>query len=200
VFLITTKAQLLSHPSLHTEPVDLQENEMAKNQVQFQKGLSLPEFLRQYGSEEQCRTALYRWRWPRGFVCPACGHGGCCALNERPVYQCYRCHRQTSVTSGTLFEGIKPPLRTWFLGMYLLTQSKNGVAALELMRQLGVSYNAAWRMKHKLMQAMKERDDSQPLVGTVQLDDAYWGGERHNGERGRGGAEQGPFRGCGGDR
>ena len=35
---------------------------MAKNQVQFQKGLSLPEFLEQYGTEEQCREAVYGWR------------------------------------------------------------------------------------------------------------------------------------------
>jgi len=54
-------------------------------------------------------------------------------------------------------------------GMYLLTQSKNWVSALELMRQLGISYSAAWRMMHKLMQVMKERDDQQPLVGIIQL-------------------------------
>jgi hypothetical protein len=54
-----------------------------------------------------------------------------------------------------------------------VTQSKNGVSALELMRQLGITYNAAWRMKHKLMQVMKERDDSRPLEGIIQLDDAY---------------------------
>jgi hypothetical protein len=33
--------------------------------------------------------------------------------------------------------------------LYLLTQSKNGVPALSLMRQLGVSYNTAWMVKHK---------------------------------------------------
>lgn len=60
------------------------------------------------------------------------------------------------------------------------------VSALELRRQLGITYNAAWRMKHKLMQVMKERDDCQPLEGVIQLDDAYWGGERRGGKRGRG--------------
>ncbi len=77
--------------------------------------------------------------------------------------------------------------------MYLLTQSKNGVSALELSRQLGLSYNSAWRMKHKLMQAMKERDDTRALGGFVQLDDAYWGGERHGGKRGRGADAKTPF-------
>lgn len=166
---------------------------MAKNQVQFQKGLSLPQFLKQYGTESQCHDALFNWRWPNGFICPECGHVGYCEIAGRSVYQCHRCHRQTSVTSGTIFQYTKLPLTTWFLGMYLLTQTKNGVSALELKRQLGIGYKAAWRMKHKLLQVMKERDDGKPLSGTIQVDDAYWGGERRGGKRGRGAPGKTPF-------
>lgn len=43
------------------------------------------------------------------------------------------------------------------------------------------------------MQVMKERDDSQPLTGIIQLDDAYWEGERRGGKRGRGAANKSPF-------
>jgi transposase-like protein len=170
-----------------------QEITMAKNQVQFQRGLSLPDFLKSYGAEAQCRSALFGWRWPGGFVCPECGQSAHCEIAERGLYQCNRCHRQTSVTSGTIFAHTKLALTTWFLGIYLLTQSKSGVPALGLMRQLGIGYNAAWRMKQKLLQVMKERDDSQPLSGFVQLDDAYWGGERHGGKRGRGAPGKTPF-------
>ena len=46
---------------------------MARNTVQFQKGLSFVEFSRRYGDEEQCHTALVAMRWPDGFVCPKCG-------------------------------------------------------------------------------------------------------------------------------
>lgn len=166
---------------------------MAKNQVQFQKGLSLPQFLKHYGTESQCHDALFAWRWPSGFICPECGHAGYCEIAGRRVYQCHRCHRQTSVTSGTIFEYTKLPLMTWFLGMYLLTQTKNGVSALELKRQLGIGYKAAWRMKHKLLQVMKERDDGKPLSGTIQVDDVYWGGERRGGKRGRGAPGKTPF-------
>ena len=70
--------------------------------------------------------------------------------------------------------------------MYCLTQPKKGASALKLKRQLGIGYNAAWRMKHKLLQVMKERIDSQPLMGFIELDDAYWGGQRHGGKRGCG--------------
>ena len=51
---------------------------MARNPVQFQKGISLNEFLSLYGTEDQCFDALFQWRWPNGFLCPHCGHDRCC--------------------------------------------------------------------------------------------------------------------------
>ena len=68
------------------------------------------------------------------------------------------------------------PLRLWFLAMYLLTQNKNALSALALKRQLGVSYKTAWLLKHKLMQAMSQRDARYRLSGRVEIDDAYLGG------------------------
>ena len=46
---------------------------MARNKVQFQKGLSEAQFASLYGTEDQCREAVMRWRWPSGFICPVCG-------------------------------------------------------------------------------------------------------------------------------
>ena len=74
-----------------------------------------------------------------------------------------------------------------------MTQDKKGVSAMKLHRHLGISYNAAWRMKHKLMQVMMERDREHPLSGWIQLDDAYLGGERSGGKRGRGAPGKTPF-------
>ena len=125
---------------------------MPRSPVQFQKGQSLAEFTDRYGSEEQCRAALFQARWPQGFECPECGRKRCCRLRCRNVFQCTRCRHQVSLTAGTVFANTKLPLRRWFLAMYLLTQSKNGLSAMALGRQLGVSYNTAWSLKHKLMQ------------------------------------------------
>ncbi|EQD75827.1 ISXo5 transposase [mine drainage metagenome] len=107
--------------------------------------------------------------------------------------KCSACRHQTTLLSGTLFEATKLPLRTWFLALYLLTQSKTNVAALELMRHLGVCYRTAWRIKHKLMQAMTEREAGRQLGGLVQIDDAYLGGERNGGKPGRGSENKCPF-------
>ena len=147
---------------------------MAKNKVQFQKGYSLTDLFKDYGSEEKCEKALFQWKWPQGFHCPQCESTKYCALKARKLFQCNHCHHQTSLTSNTIFACTKLPLQTWFLAIHLITQSKTGLSALNLKRQIGVFYNNAWKVKQKIMQVMKERDDSQPLSGIVQLDDVYW--------------------------
>lgn len=165
-----------------------------KNKVQFQKGYSLIQFFSDYGTEEQCREALFKWRWSEGYVCPECGGRKHCVLpSKKGVYQCNRCHHQHSLTSSTIFQSSKLPLTTWFLAMHLISQSKTGLSAMALSRHIGVSYNTAWSMKHKLMTVMKERDDTRHLSGTIQLDDVYWGGERSGGKVGRGSPNKTPF-------
>jgi transposase-like protein len=131
---------------------------MARNKVQYQKGLSEAEFDRQYGSEEQCRAAVAKWRWPDGFVCPRCGGRQHSVIKTRALYQCTACRRQTSLTAGTIFAATKLVLRSWFRALYHLTQSKQGIFSLELGRRLGVTQTTAWTVKHKLKQVMMERD------------------------------------------
>ena len=102
---------------------------MARNRVQFQKGYSLMQFMDEYGTEEKCREALFRWRWPNGFVCPRCSQTVHCRVQSRGLYQCSGCRHQVSLTAGTILASTKLPLRTWFLAMYLMTQTKNGISA-----------------------------------------------------------------------
>jgi len=85
-----------------------------------------------------------------------CGNNTSCELKARPLIQCHRCHHQTSLKARTLFENTQLPLTTWFLAIFLLTQSKTGISAMALGRHLGVSYNTAWLLKHKIMEAMRE--------------------------------------------
>ena len=182
---------------------------MARNAVQFQKGLSEPEFLRQYGTEEQCRAIVVAsWRrgvvascraivvasrWPDGFECPVCGGREHSVVKTRDLFQCTACRRQTSPTAGTIFASTKIPLRTWFRAMYHMTQTKQGISSIELGRRLGVRQGTAWKVKHKLKQVMMERDASKRLTGRVEIDDAYVGGQRTGGKRGRGAPGKPPF-------
>lgn len=168
---------------------------MTFNFIQFQHGMSLPEFINLFGTEDQCAQAVKAARWPGGFRCPRCaapehyvvGHGA------RKLFQCLGCRYQTSLTVGSLFEHTKLPLRTWFLAIYLLSQAKTGLSSLALKRQLGVSYPTAWAMQHKINHAMARREEQHTLGGTVQLDDAYLGGEHPGGKPGRGSENKTPF-------
>ncbi len=108
-------------------------------------------------------------------------------------YQCRACRHQTTLISGTVFEGSRLPLTKWFLAMHLLTGSKTNMAALELKRHLGVCYDTAWKLKQKVMQVMTEREEPRQLAGFVQIDDAYLGGERNGGKPGRGSENTQPF-------
>lgn len=167
---------------------------MRMNRIQFQKGLSLPAFLEQFGTEAQCEAALEKARWPDGFRCPRCGQSPHYLLSGgHPTYQCRSCRLQTSLIAGTLFQSTQLPLTTWYLGIYLISQAKTNLSALALKRLLGVSYPTAWLMQQKLMQTMTERDALYTLEGQIQIDDAYLGGELAGGKVGRGSENKVPF-------
>lgn len=163
---------------------------MAMNRVQFQAGLSMRDFQSRYGSEEQCESALFAARWPQGWRCSRCDCSRSFVTQNgsgRRLWECLICGYQSSSIVGTVLEHTKLPLSVWFLAMYLMTQSKNSVSALELKRQLGVTYKTAWLVKHKLLQTMLLREEPRRLDGRVEIDDAYLGGERAgsiNGGRG----------------
>jgi hypothetical protein len=168
---------------------------MAMNKVQFQQGLSMSKFVDLYGTEAKCRVVLERGRWPNGFCCSKCQHQNYSRFERgRQIYfECSACGLQTSLIAGTLFESTKLPLTVWFLALHLLSCAKTNLSALELMRQLGVCYRTAWRLKHKVMDIMTNAEESRKLNGLVQIDDAYLGGEHTGGKSGRGSENKQPF-------
>lgn len=169
---------------------------MKMNRIQFQKGLSLNQFLAQYGSEQQCESAIESARWPHGFICPKCGsnqYGTYRRGMKVKVFQCKSCRGQTTLTEGTIFHSSKLPLTTWFQAMFFQTQNKNDISMLEFSRLIGVCYRTAWRIKHKLMEVMFEREKLTTLSERIEIDDAYLGGELPGGKAGRGSENKVPI-------
>ena len=158
------------------------------------RGLSEAEFRERFGTEEACREALFAMRWREGLTCPACGHRGFCALRTRKVFQCNRCKKQVSLTAGTVFQDTKLPLTAWFAADL---PPGPGQERDQLDRAGATARGAAataWLVKHKLMRAMAAREAAKPkLAGRVEVDDAYLGGERPGGKRGRGAAGKTPI-------
>jgi len=103
------------------------------------------EFDQRFSDEQACYEYLFQQRWPKGFVCPRCGH---CAYwkSARDLCICCRCEHNQSVTAGTIMHSTKKPLTAWFKAMWWFTTRKSGVNAMTLKDLLGLgSYNTTIR-------------------------------------------------------
>lgn len=149
------------------------------------------EWQKRYPDDETCLAEIAKLRWPDGFQCPHCGHSHGWQLNTRPVIECSCCHKQTSITAGTLFHASKVSLPRWFWAIYWVSSDKGSVSALRLSKLIGVSWRTAHKMLRKLRTAMGHQDSLYRLHGVIELDDALIGGKR-TGKRGRGAAGKTP--------
>ena len=131
---------------------------------------SLAQFQKQFSDEASCVAFMFKRRWPEGFVCPACGKRRFAGLTSRPrLYECLDCGRQTSITTGTAMHRSKLPLTVWFWAAHLMSTHSNGMLALQLQDQLGVTYKTAWLLAQKLRRSMLN-PDREPLEGVVEID------------------------------
>jgi transposase-like protein len=138
------------------------------------------EFQKQYRNDDTCLDAVLQRRYGNAEACPHCGViGKLTRIEKRRAYACKEgCHIYPC--AGTIFEHSPTPLTQWFHAIYLMTTTRNGVAAKELQRQLGVTYKCAWRIGHQLRILMAARDKANTpdkLSGHVEIDETYIGGK-----------------------
>jgi transposase-like protein len=134
-----------------------------------------------FTNPDKAREYLEAQRWPQGPVCSHCGSFNATTLKgkaHRPgLYQCNDCREQFTVTTGSVMERSKIPLNKWLLAMHLMGSSKKGYSAHQLHRTLGIGYQAAWFLAHRIREAMSGEFEG-PLGGsgkTVEADETYFG-------------------------
>ena len=150
------------------------------------KATTVQQFFKQFPDDDTCLDFLMRKHYGGSLDCPKCGkHGKFHRIKRHPAYKCGWCGYEIYPMSNTIFAGSHTPLQKWFYAIYLFTTTRHGVPALELQRQLGVSYPTALRMAHKIREHMADTDGENPLDGDVEADETYIGGKRP-GTRGRG--------------
>ena len=137
-----------------------------------------------YGDDTSCRDLLERLRWPDGPRCPRCGSDRIGTVKGRFTYHCNAgCSYEFSVTSGTIMHDSHLPLRKWFVAIYLMCESKKGISALQLKRTLGVAYQTAWHLSHRIRAAMANDPFERPtLLGVVEVDETIVGGKVKGGD------------------
>jgi len=125
-----------------------------------------------FATEEICHDFLFRLRWPRGFACPRCECVKGWAVRGG-LYECGYCKYQVSVTSGTILQNTRVPLKIWFKAIWWLVGQKNAASPMELKRSLGLgSYKTAWTMLERLRQAMTQ-PDSPNLRGITEVSQIF---------------------------
>jgi transposase len=145
---------------------------------------TVKDFNADFQTDADALEFVFKMRWPKGAKCK-CGKKGArfYPIRGRKCYCCSKCGYQISPTAGTIFHKSETPLKSWLFAMFLISNSKNGVSAKELQRQLGVTYKTAWRMAHQIRKLMQ--GDGGILKGICEADETYIGG-KHKGKRGRG--------------
>jgi hypothetical protein len=149
--------------------------------------ITLTQLMDKFSTEDACKQYLKEMRWPDGVKCPRCTNAKVYELKKRPfhwVCKAKDCGGRNgyrfSIISKTVFENTNYPLRTWFQVIYLMTQSKKGISALQIHRQIGSGdYRTAWYMCHRIRAAMKDGGFSK-LMGEVEVDETYVGGKVSN--------------------
>lgn len=150
--------------------------------------LSVRDFFKRFPDDEACLVHIFNVRFGERHVCRACGVDATFhRMTNRRAWACAHCGDHLYPTAETVFEDTRTPLQLWFYAIYLFCTTRHGVSGKELQRQLGVTYKTAWRMAKHIRVLMEQADPAEMLLaGHVEIDEAYVGGVRSGGKRGRG--------------
>lgn len=138
--------------------------------------MNLMKLMDDYGSEEKCRELLEQLRFPSGVGCIRCGSKHIRNKRSRSKYNCGSCGYEFSVITGTMLHDSHLPLRKWFAAVYLMSESKKGVSALQLKRTLNIAYQTAWYLCHRIRKAMEDVYPM-PIKGLIEIDETFVGGK-----------------------
>jgi Zn ribbon nucleic-acid-binding protein/transposase-like protein len=135
------------------------------------------EFEARFATEEDCRAYWIAARWGGEPACARCDSTRVWTIRDGTTFECADCGHQTSLTSGTLLEKTRKPLKIWFRAIFEISTRRTGISGKDLQRIMGFgSYKTAWSWLHKLRAAMV-RPDREPLRPFVQVDETLVGGK-----------------------
>ena len=136
------------------------------------------EFDERFQTEEDCRAYWIEARWGGKPACANCQSARVWAERGGRLFECAECGHQTSLTSGTVLEKTKYPLKVWFRAVFEIASRKNGISAKELQRIMGFgSYKTALSWLHKIRASLM-RPDAEHMSQNVEIDEAYVGSKR----------------------
>lgn len=149
------------------------------------KGQNEIEFYKQFSTKEQCLEYLANRKWKDGFTCPTCGCQEEYHTHVLHHKRCKNCLNLCSPTANTLFHNLKFGIEKAFLAIFKMTATTKSISAEQLARTIGVNRKTALAFQHKVRLAMKS-SEQHPMIGEVEVDEAFIGGQEDSENRGRG--------------
>src|SRR6266542_122406 len=131
--------------------------------VNYNPDINLLAMFERFGNEDRCRLYLEKLRWPPGVTCLRCNSPKISRIKKRNQFHCDNCTYQFSVKSGTIFHDSHLSLVKWFAAIFLLSEAKKGMSALQLKRTIRVTYKTAWFLCHRIREAVRDVDHSELL-------------------------------------
>lgn len=141
---------------------------------------TLQEAIKYFADSQRCLDFVIALRWPHGPTCPRCQSQEYRFLKTRSIWECKGCKKQYSVKVGTIFEDSAIKLDKWLCAIWMIVNAKNGVSSYEIARSLGVTQKTAWFMMHRIRLALQKGSIDRKLMGDVEADETYIGGEARN--------------------
>ena len=131
-----------------------------------------------FSTEDDCVAYLEAQRWKNGAYCTKCK---CPDVYRHPTqknqWYCRGYQKNFNVKIGTIFQRTRVSLDVWFAIIAEMLVNKAGISTLYVAELFSVNKDTAWRIMHKIREAMAKDMDGIKLSGIVECDEAGIGGD-----------------------
>lgn len=146
--------------------------------------MTFQEFLTRFNTEAKIIAYFIKIRYGDELRCNHCGSTKVYQRHtNHKVCDCESCHNTFSVFKNTIFEHSSTDLRKWFYAIHLFLNGKKGISAMQLQREIGVTYKTAWRILHQIRKAMSNKEAEAFFNAIVEVDETYVGGKPRKGNK-----------------
>ncbi|MEM9686767.1 MAG: IS1595 family transposase [Bacteroidota bacterium] len=139
--------------------------------------MNIIEISEKFPTELDAVTYFEQIRWGETPKCAYCGSERLSKRNKDMRFKCYTCKKTSSITINTALQGTNMALKTWLFAFSIVTDAKKGLSALQLHRNLDISYPTCLKMYHKIRDLMTMENKEVTLDGVVEMNETFVGGK-----------------------
>lgn len=129
------------------------------------KNLTLDQFVKIFPDQATCYLFLEKLKWGNGYHCTRCSNNKYQEGRVKFHRRCSKCGYSESVTSNTIFHGIKFPIEKAFFILYITNNRQNKYTLDQLAEMLDMRRNTVWNFKKKIEKVYNaEKADSSTVL------------------------------------